>query len=99
MPFSWRRGPLVLEEGRGPPRGRAGLSSTIDGVDVQVQAGGVADFDADGAPGTIVLRDGESVVMATRAGGYRIDLITPAGKRAMTPAAFLRGRHSREANR
>jgi methionyl-tRNA formyltransferase len=76
-----------------------GVRAAIDGVDVQVQAGGVADFDADDAPGTIVLRDGESVVMATRAGGYRIDLITPAGKRAMTPAAFLRGRHSREANR
>ncbi len=76
-----------------------GVLAPIDGVDVQVQAGGIADIDPEAAPGAVVLRDGESVVMATRAGGYRVDLITPAGKRAMTPAAFLRGRHGREANR
>ena len=49
--------------------------------------------------GAIARREGESVVIASRDGGYRVDLITPPGKRAMTPAAFLRGRHSGEANR
>ena len=39
------------------------------------------------------------VVIATRKGGYRVDEITPPGKRTMTPAAFLRGRHSSEGRR
>jgi hypothetical protein len=39
----------------------------------------------------------ESVVIAARDGGYRADLITPPGKRSMTPAAFLRGRRSSSA--
>jgi hypothetical protein len=38
-------------------------------------------------------------VIATREGGYRVDLITPPGKRALTPAAFLRGRRSVGATR
>jgi methionyl-tRNA formyltransferase len=76
-----------------------GVVASIDGVDVQIQAGGVAELDPEAAVGAIASREGESVVMATRDGGYRVDLITPPGKRAMTPAAFLRGRHSGEANR
>ena len=44
-----------------------------------------------GFAGEVVRHEGESVVVQTRDGGYRIDLITPPGKRAMTPAAFLRG--------
>jgi methionyl-tRNA formyltransferase len=43
--------------------------------------------------------EGESVVIAAREGGYRVDRITPPGKRTMTPAAFLRGRHSSEGRR
>ena len=50
-------------------------------------------------PGRSSRREGESVVIATRDGGYRVDLITPPGKRAMTPAAFLRGRRHGEATR
>jgi methionyl-tRNA formyltransferase len=76
-----------------------GVLASIDGVDVQIQAGGVADVDPDAAVGAIARREGESVVMATRDLGYRVDLITPPGKRTMTPAAFLRGRHPGEANR
>ncbi|MFZ2032180.1 MAG: methionyl-tRNA formyltransferase [Candidatus Dormiibacterota bacterium] len=76
-----------------------GVRAPMDGADVQIQAGGVAEVDPDAAVGAIARREGESVVMATRDGGYRVDLITPPGKRAMTPAAFLRGRHHGEANR
>jgi methionyl-tRNA formyltransferase len=46
------------------------------------------------APGAGGRREGESVVIATREGGYRVDRITPPGKPAMTAAAFLRGRRS-----
>jgi methionyl-tRNA formyltransferase len=74
-----------------------GVLAPIDGVEVQIQAGGVADIPVAGDPGTIDRREGESVVVATRDGGYRVDMITPPGKRAMTPAAFLRGRQSSKA--
>lgn len=71
-----------------------GVMAPIDGVDVQVQAGGAVSVDSGAAPGGIAGREGESVVIATRDGGYRVDRITPPGKRAMTPAAWLRGRRS-----
>jgi methionyl-tRNA formyltransferase len=75
-----------------------GVLAPIDGVEVQIQAGGVSDIpSAAAAPGTIDRREGESVVIATRDGGYRVDMITPPGKRAMTPAAFLRGRQTSKA--
>jgi methionyl-tRNA formyltransferase len=75
-----------------------GVLAPIDGVEVQIQAGGVADIPiAAAAPGTIDRREGESVVITTRDGGYRVDMITPPGKRAMTPAAFLRGRQTSKA--
>ena len=75
-----------------------GVLASIDGVDVQIQSGGVADVDPEAALGSIARREGESVVVATCDGGYRVDLITPPARRSMTPAAFLRGRHSVEAN-
>ena len=70
-----------------------GVVAPLAGVDVQVQQGAVTDS-AFGFAGEVVRHEGESVVVQTRDGGYRIDLITPPGKRAMTPAAFLRGRRS-----
>lgn len=70
-----------------------GVVAPLAGVDVQVQQGAVTDS-AFGFAGEIVRHEGESVVVQTRDGGYRVDLITPPGKRAMTPAAFLRGRRS-----
>jgi methionyl-tRNA formyltransferase len=70
-----------------------GVVAPLVGVDVQVQQGAVTDS-VFGFAGEIVRHEGESVVVQTRDGGYRLDLITPAGKRAMTPAAFLRGRRS-----
>jgi methionyl-tRNA formyltransferase len=71
-----------------------GVVAPIDGVDVQIQSGGAESVDPVATPGSVAAREGESVVIATRQGGYRVDTITPPGKRAMTPAAWLRGRHS-----
>jgi methionyl-tRNA formyltransferase len=71
-----------------------GVVAPIDGVDVQIQSGGAESVDSVATPGSVAAREGESVVIATRQGGYRVDTITPPGKRAMTPAAWLRGRHS-----
>jgi methionyl-tRNA formyltransferase len=74
-----------------------GVRAPLDGVDVQIQAGALADIAAGAAPGAVARREGESVVIAAREGAYRVDQITPPGKRTMTPAAFLRGRRSGEA--
>ena len=68
-------------------------------VGVQIEAGGLADISGRGGPRSVARCEGESVVIAARDGGYRVDLITPPGKRAMTPAAFLRGRHSSDGSR
>ncbi|HVC41673.1 MAG TPA: methionyl-tRNA formyltransferase [Candidatus Saccharimonadales bacterium] len=76
-----------------------GVLAQLDGVEVQIQAGSPVDIAGGTAPGTLVAGEGESVVIAARAGGYRVDLITPPGRRAMAPAAFLRGRRSGEAKR
>jgi methionyl-tRNA formyltransferase len=69
-----------------------GVVAPFAGVDVQVRAGAPEDGADVGPPGTIVRHEGESVVVAARDGAYRLDLITPIGRRPMTPAAFLRGR-------
>jgi methionyl-tRNA formyltransferase len=76
-----------------------GVLAPLDGVDVQIQVGALADLAVGMVPGTAAARDGESLVIATSEGGYRVDLITPPGKRPMTPVAFLRGRRSAEAKR
>ena len=76
-----------------------GVLAPLDGVDVQIEAGALADLSAGAAPGSVARSEGESVVIAAREGGYRVDRITPPGKRTMTPAAFLRGRHSSEGRR
>ncbi len=74
-----------------------GVMAPIDGVDVQIQSGSPVGLPGGALPGSVAGRDGESVVIATRDGGYRVDGITPPGKRAMTPAAWLRGRRSVDA--
>jgi methionyl-tRNA formyltransferase len=71
-----------------------GVVASVGGVDVQIQGGGVADIDSVVTPGTVVHNERESVVIAAREGAYRVDLITPPGKRVMTPAAFFRGHRS-----
>jgi methionyl-tRNA formyltransferase len=76
-----------------------GVMAPIDGVDVQIRSGGPVGLPDGVAPGSVAGREGDSLVMATVDGGYRIDGITPPGKRAMSPAAWLRGRRSSEAAR
>ena len=76
-----------------------GVRGPIEGRDVQIDAGGPVDLPDGMSPGVLVGDDGESVVIAARDGGYRVDLITPPGKRAMTPAAWLRGLRTREVQR
>jgi methionyl-tRNA formyltransferase len=76
-----------------------GVLAPLGGVEVQVQAGAPVDLTDTTAPGAVAGSEGESLVIATLEGGYRVDLITPPGKRAMTPAAFLRGRRSVGATR
>ncbi len=75
-----------------------GAVASVGSVDVQIQGGGVANGDDTAAPGTLIRNERESVVIAARDGAYRVDLITPPGKRAMTPAAFFRGHRSVGAN-
>jgi len=67
-----------------------GVSAPLRGRAVQLLRGSPARADH-GTPGNITGTDGESIVMATRDGGYRIDEVRPPGGRSMTPAAFLRG--------
>jgi methionyl-tRNA formyltransferase len=43
-------------------------------------------------PGSVVRIEGESALVATAAGAYRVDTLQPPGRRAMSAAAFLRGR-------
>ena len=76
-----------------------GVRGAIAGSDVQIDAGGPAEIPDGLPPGVVVGSDGESVVVAAREGGYRVDLITPPGKRAMTPAAWLRGLRTPEVQR
>ena len=71
-----------------------GVVASIADVDVQLRAGRAAEIPLGAAPGSIVRYEGESAVIAAREGGYRADLIVPPGRRAMTPAAFLRGRRT-----
>jgi methionyl-tRNA formyltransferase len=73
-----------------------GVTAPLAGVDVRVDEGAAVSSTDGAVPGSVVRHDGESVVIAAREGAYRVDSITPPGKRAMTPAAFLRGRRPRD---
>ena len=73
-----------------------GTTARLAGQEVRLLAGGV-DGETAGAPGgaepgTVVAVRGGSAVVATRAGGYRVDTVQPPGRRAMDAAAYLRGR-------
>lgn len=73
-----------------------GVTLPVAGTPVRVLAGAPCESPApDDAPGTIVERVGEAIVVAAREGAYRLDRVVPPGARAMTPAAFLRGRRDR----
>lgn len=77
-----------------------GVSASLSGAPVRILSGAVVGRDAGRqdeaapAPGTIVATPGESVVVATRDGAYRIERVVPPGSREMSAAAFLRGRRS-----
>ena len=72
-----------------------GVTANIGGAPVRILAGAPlagGDDDAAATPGDVVRLEGESIVVGTRAGTYRIDRVVPAGSRAMSAAAYLRGR-------
>ncbi|MGH7686932.1 MAG: methionyl-tRNA formyltransferase [Candidatus Dormibacteria bacterium] len=74
-----------------------GVTANLGGAPVRILAGARepgGDSGAAATPGDVIRIDGESVVVATRAGGYRVDRVVPAGSRAMSAAAYLRGRRS-----
>jgi methionyl-tRNA formyltransferase len=71
-----------------------GVVAPIDGVEVQIQSGRHLSAESGLPPGAVAGREGEAIVIATRDGGYRVDRITAPGKRAMAPAAWLRGRRA-----
>jgi methionyl-tRNA formyltransferase len=70
-----------------------GVVALLAGERVQLLAGAPAEVAAV-EPGKIARVEGESVVVAAREGGYRIDSLRPPGGRAMSPAAYLRGRRA-----
>ena len=72
-----------------------GVVAPLGGVDVRVEQGAAVESTEGAVPGSVVRLEGESVVVAAREGAYRVDMITPPGRRAMTPAAFIRGRRPR----
>ena len=83
-----------------------GVTGDLAGMGVRILAGrpvpaaevedlGSAGSTSDPAraiPGSVIRIEGESAVVATAAGLYRIDTLQPPGRRAMSAAAFLRGR-------
>jgi len=69
-----------------------GVVAPLEGVHVRLEQGVVTEGTDGAVPGAVLRHEGESVVVAAREGAYRADMITPPGRRAMAPAAFLRGR-------
>jgi methionyl-tRNA formyltransferase len=72
-----------------------GVIAELAGLRVHLLAGTPVDGGPGLTPGTIVGAQDESVDIATRDGSYRLDAIKPPGGRAMSAAAFLRGRPQR----
>jgi methionyl-tRNA formyltransferase len=70
-----------------------GVIAPLAGMPVRLRSGRPSQAAGlEAAPGSIVGREGESVLVATAGGIYRVDAVQPAGRRAMSAAAFLRGR-------
>jgi methionyl-tRNA formyltransferase len=76
-----------------------GVTADLAGVGVRILAGRpvpAAEVEIAGSavptPGSVVRIEGESALVATAAGLYRVDTVQPPGRRAMSAAAFLRGR-------
>jgi methionyl-tRNA formyltransferase len=66
----------------------------VDGERLAVSAASVAPSRPDDVPGQLV-RDGPNPALATVDGRLVLDTITPAGRRAMAGADYLRGRRAR----
>ncbi len=69
-----------------------GVAGRLAGVEVRILAGGPILGEGGGSPGQVVRTVGEAALVATAAGLYRVDAVQPPGRRAMSAAAFLRGR-------
>jgi len=68
-----------------------GVVAMLGGQRVQIIAGARID-EREAQPGEILALQGESAVVSTRDGAYRVDAIRPPGGRTMSAAAYLRGR-------
>lgn len=72
-----------------------GVTTVLEGAPVRLLEGGVPSAPvATASPGDVVGLTGESALVAACDGVYRIDRVLPPGSRAMTAAAFLRGRRT-----
>lgn len=76
-----------------------GVTAPLAGTRVRIMAGGVAGeaaapISSRSSSGDVVRVVGESAVIATGDGAYRVDRVLPPGSRAMAAAAFLRGRRA-----
>ena len=76
-----------------------GVTGDLAGVEVRILAGRPVPAteveipgSAGATSGSVVRIEGESAVVATAAGLYRVDTLQPPGRRVMSAAAFLRGR-------
>jgi methionyl-tRNA formyltransferase len=68
--------------------------STVDGAPLQVHAARVQDDQAAEATPGAVIADRKRIVVATGAGGLELVTVEPAGRRAMSAAAYLNGRRA-----
>ena len=76
-----------------------GVTAALAGVSVRILQGAPEPGDHGAArPGDIVRTDGEAAVIATHEGSYRVEQVLPPGARAMSAAAFLRGRRQPRAD-
>ncbi|MGO8686966.1 MAG: methionyl-tRNA formyltransferase [Candidatus Dormibacteria bacterium] len=69
-----------------------GVTGVLAGTEVRILAGTPFPGGVEASPGTVIRTEGESALVATAAGPYRVDALQPPGRRAMSAAAFLRGR-------
>lgn len=68
-----------------------GVTVPLDGVRVKLLRGSPAP-EAEGREGEILRQGTDWVLVGTAQGAFRLELIQPPGREAMTPSAFLRGR-------
>ena len=69
-----------------------GVTADLAGVSLRILAGRPIPGDGSAIPGAVIRIEGESAVVATAAGWFRVDTVQPPGRRPMSAAAFLRGR-------